>query len=203
MRFWLSGANVATVQGSLPTILRHSRIWAAANVTVLKARGLSIICLATYVSKPLGDYSTAPPLCICLLSFVYSTSYLNIRTEPEQKMTVPNNAKLIKTKKNKEKNKYVWYRYIYIKNKYKTNTACPKAAVQYGIVKKEKKWINWGRKNEPTWTDNNKKTEILNKIYHFMHRIRDHNKIIRKEYCCSARDWDGKDYLRIIPRVVW
>ncbi len=21
--------------------------------------------------------------------------------------------------------------------------------------------------------------------------------------CCSARDWDGKDYLRIIPRVVW
>ncbi len=20
---------------------------------------------------------------------------------------------------------------------------------------------------------------------------------------CSARDWDGKDYLRIIPRVVW
>ncbi len=22
-------------------------------------------------------------------------------------------------------------------------------------------------------------------------------------YCCSARDWDGKDYLRIIPRVVW
>jgi hypothetical protein len=23
-----------------------------------------------------------------------------------------------------------------------------------------------------------------------------------KRYC-SARDWDGKDYLRIIPRVVW
>jgi hypothetical protein len=22
-------------------------------------------------------------------------------------------------------------------------------------------------------------------------------------YHCSARDWDGKDYLRIIPRVVW
>ena len=21
--------------------------------------------------------------------------------------------------------------------------------------------------------------------------------------CCSARDWDDKDYLRIIPRVVW
>ncbi len=20
---------------------------------------------------------------------------------------------------------------------------------------------------------------------------------------CSARDWDGKDYLRLIPRVVW
>jgi hypothetical protein len=29
--------------------------------------------------------------------------------------------------------------------------------------------------------------------------------LIRKilEYYCSARDWDGKDYLRIIPRVVW
>jgi hypothetical protein len=23
-----------------------------------------------------------------------------------------------------------------------------------------------------------------------------------KVYSCSARDWDGKDYLRIIPRVV-
>jgi hypothetical protein len=23
------------------------------------------------------------------------------------------------------------------------------------------------------------------------------------EKTCSARDWDGKDYLRIIPRVVW
>ncbi len=22
-------------------------------------------------------------------------------------------------------------------------------------------------------------------------------------HLCSARDWDGKDYLRIIPRVVW
>ncbi len=22
-------------------------------------------------------------------------------------------------------------------------------------------------------------------------------------HSCSARDWDGKDYLRIIPRVVW
>ncbi len=28
-------------------------------------------------------------------------------------------------------------------------------------------------------------------------RIRD------KLAACSARDWDGKDYLRIIPRVVW
>jgi hypothetical protein len=26
---------------------------------------------------------------------------------------------------------------------------------------------------------------------------------ILKDYSCSARDWDGKDYLRIIPRVVW
>ncbi len=24
-----------------------------------------------------------------------------------------------------------------------------------------------------------------------------------KDRTCSARDWDGKDYLRIIPRVVW
>jgi hypothetical protein len=24
-----------------------------------------------------------------------------------------------------------------------------------------------------------------------------------KDSSCSARDWDGKDYLRIIPRVVW
>jgi hypothetical protein len=23
------------------------------------------------------------------------------------------------------------------------------------------------------------------------------------ECICSARDWDDKDYLRIIPRVVW
>ncbi len=26
---------------------------------------------------------------------------------------------------------------------------------------------------------------------------------ITKYSRCSARDWDGKDYLRIIPRVVW
>jgi hypothetical protein len=24
-----------------------------------------------------------------------------------------------------------------------------------------------------------------------------------EDHDCSARDWDGKDYLRIIPRVVW
>jgi hypothetical protein len=24
-----------------------------------------------------------------------------------------------------------------------------------------------------------------------------------ENHICSARDWDGKDYLRIIPRVVW
>jgi hypothetical protein len=27
--------------------------------------------------------------------------------------------------------------------------------------------------------------------------------LIEKIVDCSARDWDGKDYLRIIPRVVW
>ncbi len=26
---------------------------------------------------------------------------------------------------------------------------------------------------------------------------------LAKKTQCSARDWDGKDYLRIIPRVVW
>ncbi len=26
---------------------------------------------------------------------------------------------------------------------------------------------------------------------------------VPQENYCSARDWDGKDYLRIIPRVVW
>jgi hypothetical protein len=26
---------------------------------------------------------------------------------------------------------------------------------------------------------------------------------LTSQYNCSARDWDGKDYLRIIPRVVW
>ncbi len=30
-----------------------------------------------------------------------------------------------------------------------------------------------------------------------------HNEIFQDKFpTCSARDWDGKDYLRIIPRVV-
>ncbi len=27
--------------------------------------------------------------------------------------------------------------------------------------------------------------------------------VTRCFFICSARDWDGKDYLRLIPRVVW
>jgi hypothetical protein len=29
------------------------------------------------------------------------------------------------------------------------------------------------------------------------------HEILFMDCTCSARDWDGKDYLRIIPRVVW
>jgi hypothetical protein len=37
------------------------------------------------------------------------------------------------------------------------------------------------------WTLNNKTVTTVSQCHH---------------YNCSARDWDGKDYLRIIPRVV-
>jgi hypothetical protein len=48
-------------------------------------------------------------------------------------------------------------------------------------------------------------------VYFYLCAIRTHElakKLLRLEKCskelaCSARDWDGKDYLRLIPRVVW
>jgi hypothetical protein len=45
----------------------------------------------------------------------------------------------------------------------------------------------------------NKKYKLFSKLHLFisMHTA------LQGVYPCSARDWDGKDYLRIIPRVVW
>jgi hypothetical protein len=39
--------------------------------------------------------------------------------------------------------------------------------------------------------------------YNFVEVSGHNRKVSRNLSFCSARDWDGKDYLRIIPRVVW
>ncbi len=62
---------------------------------------------------------------------------------------------------------------------------------------------------------NTQKSEIFSTVHHTHTVLRTRNNIpfsfgftgdIRnfvRVPNCSARDWDGKDYLRIIPRVVW